>query len=1726
MSSWTTRTRGNTTRAVARNNWSSPWAQLLALVLFMTGSASAQAQIWANAPENSTTTAEDTPFAYAAPIRVSNTPGVTPTVVPTSGNQTVVPNANVTFSAWVEAPAGTFTRFMTVSPAANRSTRRDNSNAPVTITLTLVGAADPTRQTQLTVTEVNDAPVANNDSLSAVDEDSGLRIIPTSALLANDNAGPLESGFQTISVTAVSNPVGGSVALNGSNVEFTPAANFNGAAGFTYQITDNGLDNVTPAPLSVSATVSFIVNSVNDAPVAGNDGFGSQEDVTLNLFCAPPRNTAPAPKGFLCILDNDTDADGDSLGAVLVSSVSSGILTLSPNGDFVYQPAANFNGADSFTYRATDGTLLSNIATVTITVQAVNDAPTAVADGYSTDEDQLLNVSAPGVLGNDTDVDGNPLTAALVDDVGNGSLTLNANGSFSYTPTGAFNGTDSFTYEANDGGLDSNTVTVTITVNAVNNAPTVVAPTDQTINEDTATNALAVTVADVDSAVNGLVVSATSSNQTLVPNANIALGGSGANRTILVTPAGNQNGSATITVTVSDGALTGTDTFVVNVTPVNDAPTAVADGYSTDEDQLLNVSAPGVLGNDTDVDGNPLTAALVDDVGNGSLTLNANGSFSYTPTGAFNGTDSFTYEANDGGLDSNTVTVTITVNAVNNAPTVVAPTDQTINEDTATNALAVTVADVDSAVNGLVVSATSSNQTLVPNANIALGGSGANRTILVTPAGNQNGSATITVTVSDGALTGTDTFVVNVTPVNDAPVFEVFPADIASVLEDSTTGPLTITLNDVENETIILIASTGNQALFPNANVALGGSGYNRTISFTTATDQNSVIVNPDFTEFNVTAIDAGGAQTTRTFRVDFVTAVNDAPQFTAGANQTVAEDAGAQSVPSWATAFQPGPNTATDESGQTLVQYTVTQIAGALTFATAPAVANNGTLSYTTALNANGSGTFEVRAVDSGNGTVPNVNTSTPRTLVINVTAVNDAPVAVNGSVTTPEDTAVAITASASDVDMDLLTYAIVAGPFNGTLTGTGPNRIYTPNADYSGVDSFTFTANDGQATSNVATFSITVTAVNDAPVAVADAFTTAEDIQISVNVLLNDTDVDVPVQTLSVLSFTQGSAGGVVAVDGPLLRYTPVLNFNGIETFTYIVTDGTTPSLPGTVTITVTAFNDAPVAVDDTYMVTEDTPLTVVAPGVLGNDTDVDTASNLRTAVLQTGPTSGTLTLNANGSFTYTPNADFTATDSFTYFVSDGALQSLTPATVTLTVSTVNDAPTISAIASLTVLEDQPTAALAFTVGDVETLPGVLVVTAASGNAALVPNANIVIGGSGASRTVTVTPVADANGGPVTITLTVTDADSATANTSFNLTIAPVNDAPGFTAGPNRSEAPGTGLRTVTNWATAISAGPANESSQTVNFEETEVTDPANVVTSVEVQANGTLQYVLTGASGVATINLQLRDNGGTMNGGIDVSAVQSFTITVAAGADLSALMTGSFNAIDGLVNYTITIGNSGPSAAIGARVVNAIPAGLTGYSWTCSPINGGVCPAAAGSGSIDFLVNLPATAAVVISTQGTYNALSPPNTIVNSVAVTAPIATPDNNLTNNTASVSLTIPLFADGFEGSAPNALDKAGNGEWSALEIDAAKLIGHTFDTHAVEAIRFARGDSSIVVYVRSIEGRTEARIVHRTGKALWQADGWIDASNGVVLNWLASPVADAVQAAELRSASR
>lgn len=171
------------------------------------------------------------------------------------------------------------------------------------------------------------------------------------------------------------------------------------------------------------------------------------------------------------MLGNDSDPDADSLSATLVSGPAHGTLSLNADGSFGYTPAANFNGSDSFTYQASDGSLASTTATVTLTVNAVNDAPSALDDAYATDEDTALSVAAPGVLGNDTDPDQDSLSATLVTAPAHGTLSLNTDGSFAYTPAADFNGSDSFTYQASDGSLAASAALVSITVRATPPAP-------------------------------------------------------------------------------------------------------------------------------------------------------------------------------------------------------------------------------------------------------------------------------------------------------------------------------------------------------------------------------------------------------------------------------------------------------------------------------------------------------------------------------------------------------------------------------------------------------------------------------------------------------------------------------------------------------------------------------------------------------------------------------------------------------------------------------------------------------------------------------------------------------------------------------------------------------------------------------------------------------------------------------------------------------------------------------------------------------------------------------------------------------------------------------------------------------------------------------------------------------------------------------------------------------
>ena len=173
---------------------------------------------------------------------------------------------------------------------------------------------------------------------------------------------------------------------------------------------------------------SFTTAPPNVAPVAHDDAYELDED-NVHIVSAPG------------VLANDTDADGDELTAVLATGPSHGSLVANPDGGFTYEPAHNYHGPDSFTYRATDGLAESNVVTVAITVRPVNDVPVAVEDRFGVDEDQTVSVGALGVLANDSDEDGTGLLqAVLVSGASNGTLTLNANGGFAYAPNRDFSG--------------------------------------------------------------------------------------------------------------------------------------------------------------------------------------------------------------------------------------------------------------------------------------------------------------------------------------------------------------------------------------------------------------------------------------------------------------------------------------------------------------------------------------------------------------------------------------------------------------------------------------------------------------------------------------------------------------------------------------------------------------------------------------------------------------------------------------------------------------------------------------------------------------------------------------------------------------------------------------------------------------------------------------------------------------------------------------------------------------------------------------------------------------------------------------------------------------------------------------------------------------------------------------------------------------------------------------
>ncbi|MBN1995360.1 MAG: tandem-95 repeat protein [Anaerolineae bacterium] len=389
---------------------------------------------------------------------------------------------------------------------------------------------------------------------------------------------------------------------------------------------------IPPTPTPIPPTPTLVPPPPpNQPPIAIDDAANTNENtpVTVN------------------VLLNDSDPDGTLVpGTVaVISGPANGAVAVNPGtGQITYTPNLNFSGSDTFIYQVCDNDGACDTATVTITVISINAPPNAVDDPAFTDQNIPITIT---VLNNDSDPDGDPLTVIAVGLPANGVATTN-NTTVTYTPNPGFAGNDTFTYTISDG-LLTDTATVTVSVNgppvAVNDTPNTAEDTPTVIN-----------VLGNDSDPNGDTLTVIAVGAPMSGTATINVPG----YTVTYNPNPNINGTDSFTYTISDGVFTDTAVVTVTIFAINDPPVANPDAYTTPLTTTLVISAPGVLGNDTDVDGDSLTANLVTSPGAGVLILNLDGSFVYSPT-VF-GVYTFTYRAYDPILTpSNETGVTITV---------------------------------------------------------------------------------------------------------------------------------------------------------------------------------------------------------------------------------------------------------------------------------------------------------------------------------------------------------------------------------------------------------------------------------------------------------------------------------------------------------------------------------------------------------------------------------------------------------------------------------------------------------------------------------------------------------------------------------------------------------------------------------------------------------------------------------------------------------------------------------------------------------------------------------------------------------------------------------------------------------------------------------------------------------------------------------------------------------
>ncbi|MFG1481679.1 tandem-95 repeat protein [Halobacteriovorax sp. HFRX-2_2] len=517
------------------------------------------------------------------------------------------------------------------------------------------GTADSAGITTVTITvnSINDTPTIPATQAVATNEDTPITF---DLNLGSDIDG------DTLTYHIATTPSNGGISCTGGtsrSCTYTPNLNFNGTDTFTYYVNDGTINSSTSA-------VTITVNAVNDLPVMAADfSITTPEDAPINF------NVAAA-----------SDVDLDTLTYTIITPPSNGLLTncMAADGDLNcdYSPNLNYNGVDTFTYRAYDGTAdAATVTTVTINITPVNDTPTIPAtQSLATNEDTPITFD----LNLGSDIDGDTLTYHIATTPSNGgiSCTGGTSRSCTYTPNLNFNGTDTFTYYVNDGTINSSTSTVTITVNAVNDLPVMAADFSITTPEDTPINFNVAAASDVDPDTLTYTIITPPSNG-LLTNCMAADGDLNCD----YSPNLNYNGVDTFTYRANDGTADAASvtTVTINITAVNDAPTlAATQSITTDEDTPITFD----LNAGVDVDGDTLNYTITLSTGNGFLSCDEGTSRSctYTPSANFNGSDDFTYQVSDGEYNSTTATVNITINALNDAPVAAADSSLTFRDNT------------------------------------------------------------------------------------------------------------------------------------------------------------------------------------------------------------------------------------------------------------------------------------------------------------------------------------------------------------------------------------------------------------------------------------------------------------------------------------------------------------------------------------------------------------------------------------------------------------------------------------------------------------------------------------------------------------------------------------------------------------------------------------------------------------------------------------------------------------------------------------------------------------------------------------------------------------------------------------------------------------------------------------------------------------------------------------